>query len=385
MAGKRAKCPNCGASLAIPLETSTVVQTDPRAGAGAGAAAADHPPVELHPAAKVTPPAEKTAVASPSPAISNEEHPASGATGWFRSAIARPVVFLMPFVQFYWTRREALWQRFLESLNGDRDEREVRLAEAQFSARAFRDKSGWRIDMPECCVACGKPTPGETQMEERTLDDLTWPLWAPLVGCGLALLLLCWSVWLPPLILLGGFTVGYLGRKQVRLRMTSRRCPDHQDLGEVPSIWFPGDALVVRFAHRDVKRLFLQHISDMQGPALLEHKRCPQCNVRLAPTDIECFNCHWPHPPKSNALATASHYSSLAGRLVVAILAIALGGALALGCGIVLIGVIYLWTTGQGHPPGWPAALLAVGTGAGVRITAAGIKVLRGGSFGEQV
>lgn len=165
-------------------------------------------------------------------------------------------------LDFYIANRKALGMAFADrfallpkSVSAGRD---IRLSEEDHDDDATRTETGWDVRLPDCCVVCGEPTDREWLNEVKPVLDLSWPMFAPVVGlCGG--IVLNWyfdNRWCLPIALIAGFIAGHRGSRKLEVRLRLKRCAEHSQRTTVPSLRAVASDLVVRVGNRRVKQKF---------------------------------------------------------------------------------------------------------------------------------
>jgi hypothetical protein len=166
--------------------------------------------------------------------------------------------------EFYWSNRGELRQMAVEVIPIFQDpgaRRELQLnAEETNDAYSFENNQ-WKVALPDCCVVCGEPADGEWNKEQRSITDLTWPFYMPLLGLlfGIAAWIFTWSSdgkWLVPLGVCAGFLIGYRMRRDTVVTVQFRRCREHLNRTKIPSLRVFRKKLIVGIGDRKVWRLF---------------------------------------------------------------------------------------------------------------------------------
>lgn len=164
---------------------------------------------------------------------------------------------------FYLSNRKALGMGLADRLSllprSMTAGRDIRLAADEHNDAVEKTANGWSIRLPDCCVVCGNPTDRDWTQEVKQVQDLSWPMYGPIVGlfAGLALNVYFWNRWFLPTTLIAGFIAGYRGRRQLEVRLQVRRCADHADRLNVPGVRVVGSELAVRVGNRRVKQKFM--------------------------------------------------------------------------------------------------------------------------------
>lgn len=165
-------------------------------------------------------------------------------------------------LDFYLANRKALGMAYADrfallpkSMSAGRD---IRLSEEDHDDDATRTDAGWDIRLPDCCVVCGEPTDRDWQNEVKSVLDLSWPMYAPLVGLvgGVVLNWYFDTRWGLPLALIAGFVAGYRGCRQLEVQLRLKRCAEHVQRVNVPGVRAVAGDLVVRVGNRRVKQKF---------------------------------------------------------------------------------------------------------------------------------
>lgn len=164
--------------------------------------------------------------------------------------------------RYYWGIRRLLWEYLAglapnlmpESLRM----REVRLAPYESHRFAeFTDES-WKVAIPGRCVVCGERTACPQVDENLAIDDAARAFLVPLGTLGVGTLLaLIYSRWLFLVSIPLGFTLGYLLRTRTNVLLRVVRCEPHANRTNIPQVLVWGSTLVLRFGHKQVRKLFL--------------------------------------------------------------------------------------------------------------------------------
>lgn len=163
--------------------------------------------------------------------------------------------------RFYWNQRQNLYRRLREYLglteSSPEHNREIRLSGADNHSRADFHEDTWEVELPACCVTCGRPTSEPAEVWKRTLPDLTRLLLAPTVGLLVGLLVLSFAGKLLGLICItSGLVVGYRLQRRIPVRLQLRRCPEHLQDKSYPLVWAWEDVLVIRAGDESVRSQF---------------------------------------------------------------------------------------------------------------------------------
>jgi hypothetical protein len=172
---------------------------------------------------------------------------------------------------FYWTERSELWwlaREYAPILKESGTRREIRVSEDDATHAIAFDDEQWHVDLPDCCVVCGEPSDRDWNVEQRSVPNLTWTFWSPLVG--LLLGLVAWFVfsqrWLILVGLLAGFLVGYRKRGEAVVAIRFRRCREHLNRTKIPRLRTFRNTLVIGVGDRKVWRRFYYGDRDVETP-----------------------------------------------------------------------------------------------------------------------
>ena len=164
--------------------------------------------------------------------------------------------------RYYWGIRRLLWAYLAGLAPNLMPEalrmREVRLAPYESHRFAeFTDES-WKVAIPGRCVVCGERTACPQVEESLAIDDAARAFLVPLGTLGVgALLALIYSRWLFLVSIPLGFTLGYLLRTRTNVLLRVVRCEPHANRTNIPQVLVWGSTLVLRFGHKQVRKLFL--------------------------------------------------------------------------------------------------------------------------------
>lgn len=172
--------------------------------------------------------------------------------------------FLSDVARYYGGIGSAIWEYLLgfapnlmsESLRM----REVRLAPYEVHSLAEHDAmTGWKIAVPGRCVVCGEKTGNPALDENLSIDDAARAFWVPVatIFVGVPLGLFVFGRWSVLFVIPLGFVLGYLVRARVAVHLHVARCDAHVTRTNIPQVLVWGSALVVRFGHKSVRRVFL--------------------------------------------------------------------------------------------------------------------------------
>jgi hypothetical protein len=172
--------------------------------------------------------------------------------------------YLKAAADFYWSHRGELRQMAVETIPILKDpgaRRELHLNADESNDSYSYENNRWKVALPDCCVVCGEPADGEWNKEQRSLTDLTWPFYVPLLGLlfGFAAWIFTWSSdgkWFVPLGVFAGFLIGYQLRRDTVVTVQFRRCREHLNRTKIPSLRVFRKKLIVGIGDRKVWRLF---------------------------------------------------------------------------------------------------------------------------------
>jgi hypothetical protein len=165
---------------------------------------------------------------------------------------------------FYWGHRRAFKEYLAEFAVGLQSvsvrRREIQLSAHQRLANAWHAGDGWHVDLPDCCVVCGRATDRERVTAAHPVLDVALPFWSPPAGFALGFLLMLATRWFGmwPLGLLAGFVFGYEYRRSETAVVRFRRCEAHADAVGLPHLRRFKELLIVRVGHQRVRKLFFQ-------------------------------------------------------------------------------------------------------------------------------
>jgi hypothetical protein len=182
---------------------------------------------------------------------------------WARKVLPLVWRFFRDAVRYYWGVREPLKEYVCgfapnlmpESLR----QRQVTLAPYETYTMAEFGPDGWKVLVPGRCVVCGEPSQKPPSDETLVVDDASRAFWTPLVVMllGGTIGWLLFGRWIAALSVPAGFGIGYLLRTRVPVRLRLVRCDDHVRRTNIPQVLAWGNALVVRFGHKAVRKVFL--------------------------------------------------------------------------------------------------------------------------------
>jgi hypothetical protein len=176
--------------------------------------------------------------------------------------------------EFYWSHRGELRQMAVEIIPILKDpgaRRELHLNADETSDAYSFENNQWKVALPDCCVVCGEPADGEWNKEQRSLTDLTWPFYLPLLGLlfGIVAWIFTWSSdgkWFVPLGVFAGFLIGYKLRRDTVVTVQFRRCREHLNRTKIPSLRVFRKKLIVGIGDRKVWRLFYHGDRGLETP-----------------------------------------------------------------------------------------------------------------------
>lgn len=165
--------------------------------------------------------------------------------------------------RYYWSNRELLKEYVAVHVmnikpSGYR-QREIQISSEEPIPGADFGKDGWKVQLPDCCVVCGRRTDRDWQTDSSVQENLAAPLWAPVLGtaAGLLLAVLVWSRWMLPVGIVAGFALGYRYRSQTRVEVRFRRCEQDSDNHKFPRVRLFSDLLIIRVGQSSVRQKFL--------------------------------------------------------------------------------------------------------------------------------
>jgi hypothetical protein len=176
--------------------------------------------------------------------------------------------------EFYWSHRGELRQMAVETIPIFQDpgaRRELHLKADERSDSYSFENNQWKVALPDCCVVCGEPADGEWNKEQRSITDLTWPFYLPLLGLlfGFVAWIFTWSSagkWFVPLGVFAGFFIGYRLRRDTVVTVQFRRCREHLNRTKIPSLRVFRKKLIVGIGDRKVWRLFYHGDRGLETP-----------------------------------------------------------------------------------------------------------------------
>jgi hypothetical protein len=182
--------------------------------------------------------------------------------------------YLRTTAEFYWSNRGELRQMAVELVPILKDpgaRRELHLNADEANDSYSFENNRWKVSLPDCCVVCGEPADGEWNKEQRSITDLTWPFYLPLLGLlfGLVAWIFTWSSdgkWFVPVGVFAGFLVGYQLRRDTVVTVQFRRCREHLNRTKIPSLRVFRKKLIVGIGDRKVWRLFHHGDRGMETP-----------------------------------------------------------------------------------------------------------------------
>ncbi|MDA0834637.1 MAG: hypothetical protein O2955_04545 [Planctomycetota bacterium] len=121
------------------------------------------------------------------------------------------------------------------------------------------DGKSWEVDLPPCCVVCGKQSRVERNSEVRIVEHFRRPVWIVAACWGIGFV---WAIWnfRFSYLLLGvavGLALGYRFREFLTVRIRFQRCRDHIQQTEFPGLRAVGRRLVVTTGHKSVRQQFV--------------------------------------------------------------------------------------------------------------------------------
>lgn len=207
--------------------------------------------------------------------------------------------FFRDAVRYYWGIREPLKEYILgfapDLMAESVRQREVRLAPYESHNMAEFGPDGWKLSVPGRCVVCGEPSQKPPTDETLAVDDASRAFWTPLVVivCGGTMAWFLFGRWIAVLSIPVGFTVGYLLRTRMPVRMRLVRCDAHVARTNIPQVLAWGNTLVVRFGHKLVRKVF--RYGEMMDTATPQSATSPAEQTASPP------------PPETIALADSPH------------------------------------------------------------------------------
>lgn len=193
---------------------------------------------------------------------------------WLKAAAIVVWNYLKVTAEFYWSHRGELRQMAVETIPILQDpgaRRELHLnADETNDAYSFENNK-WKVALPDCCVVCGEPADGEWNKEQRSITDLTWPFYFPVLGLlfGCVAWIFTWNSdgkWFVPLGVVAGFLIGYQLRRDTVVTVQFRRCREHLNRTKIPSIRVFRKKLIVGIGDRKVWRLFYHGDRGLETP-----------------------------------------------------------------------------------------------------------------------
>lgn len=120
------------------------------------------------------------------------------------------------------------------------------------------DGSEWRVQLPDCCVVCGEAADQDWCQEQRVVQNLTYPLWMPVLGLTVGVFVAIWWInrWYILLLFLAGTWAGYRLASNFPAWVRYRRCRKHANQTHVPELRWARGSLIVEVGHRAVHRKF---------------------------------------------------------------------------------------------------------------------------------
>ncbi|MFN0196805.1 MAG: hypothetical protein ACKVT0_08655 [Planctomycetaceae bacterium] len=131
----------------------------------------------------------------------------------------------------------------------------------------------WEIDLPECCVACGKRTREERNSELRIVEHFRRPVWI-VIGCWVAGIL--WAIWNFEFsyLLIGlfaGLALGHRFREFISVRIRYQRCKEHLHRTDLPTLRAFERLMIVGTGHKTVRQQFVDLAQGLQIGSLTQH------------------------------------------------------------------------------------------------------------------
>ncbi len=132
---------------------------------------------------------------------------------------------------------------------------------------------GWEIDLPECCVVCGKRTREERNSELRIVEHFRRPVWI-VIGCWATGIL--WAIWSFEFfyLLIGlivGLALGHRFREFISVRLRYQRCKEHLNRTDLPTLRAFGRLMIVGTGHKAVRQQFVDLAQGLQIGSLTQH------------------------------------------------------------------------------------------------------------------
>ena len=167
-------------------------------------------------------------------------------------------------VSYYWSHRAAIRDYLIDHDSGmippERYRREIRVSAEDDEERAQYTEQGWDIELPACCVVCGRAVQTEACVETRSVDDMARPFWWPVAGLatGAVLAWLIASWWGLAIGFVAGVLLGCKCRRSTVVTIRFHRCDAHAGKTRYPYLRTFRGQLIIRAGHATVRSEFRQ-------------------------------------------------------------------------------------------------------------------------------
>ena len=190
-------------------------------------------------------------------------HAGRAVAAWSAAALIRVGRYARQAVGYYISHRKAMLTYLYDYdpslLDYGTRRREIRLSPDELPPDAHFDESGWTVQLPDCCVVSGELTDRGWNVEDREVEDVTWPVWIPVISFPVSLVLAFsfGSFVIIPATVLGGMLLGYRLRRKQNVHITFKRSAEYAQRVKTPRLRLFGKQLIIRTGNRKVRDRFL--------------------------------------------------------------------------------------------------------------------------------
>ncbi|MEX0727293.1 MAG: hypothetical protein WD065_13550, partial [Planctomycetaceae bacterium] len=133
------------------------------------------------------------------------------------------------------------------------------------------DGESWDVELPKCCVVCGKQSRVERNSEIRIVEHFRRPVWIVAACWAVGFIWAIWNFRFSYLLIgvAAGLALGHRFREFLTVRVRYQRCRDHVHQTEFPGLRAFGRLLIVTTGHKSVRQQFvdLTEGNDLGGVA----------------------------------------------------------------------------------------------------------------------
>lgn len=168
-------------------------------------------------------------------------------------------------IQYYWNRRKSFRTYIIDHspsfIDIDKRSREIHLERHQRSLLAeYEEGQGWWVELPDCCVVCGRPTKMPWVDEERMVEDVGRLIKVPIyIAAGSFVLSFFIGGWL---LFIAGSITGILVAPRLqhseRVEVRLRRCKKHLDQTKIPRLRLFPNKLILRVGTKSIRSKFYE-------------------------------------------------------------------------------------------------------------------------------